>query len=491
VLAGCSEIAGVEAIPCTPGCKDETTRLFCDAAGKAKTEACPASKQACAAPVCEAGACTFKPATGTPCGETGTAQCNEGYACLGATSQLSALYRHTCLCDDDGKVWCWGDNTHGQLGDGTRDVGLHPVLVRGLPGPAINVYAGYGHTCATFPRGEVYCWGNNWDGQCGVPPSEPILAPVLVPAPGIRFIGAVPGESHTCAVSLDKTVYCWGNTELGQCGSDAALTGEPIVGPMQVPELDNVVHFTTVKNHACAVRSNEPTLLCWGSNSHVRPPEPSYVNGKLGPGADDFPYSAAPKAVALDSAAFYVGMGPESTYALTRGGLLYAWGQNDGHELGIESREKIVRTPTSVKIQTGAGLVPLARVFISMRTGGSDHCVGLADRTDFGTLYLCWGTDQWGEIGVGTEQAARATHPYPVPVRAVPSTATSLLRGEDHACSSVLVAGRFEIRCYGRPGVLGNGTEPVSDMALPSQWEGAPVIWKPENFAPALASTPE
>jgi hypothetical protein len=50
---------------------------------------------------------------------------------------------------------------------------------------------------------------------------------------------------------------------------------------------------------------------------------------------------------------------------------------------------------------------------------------------------------------------------------------------------------RTEIWCYGRPGVLGNGTEPVSNMALPSQWEGTPVIWQPENFAPALASTRE
>jgi alpha-tubulin suppressor-like RCC1 family protein len=488
VLAGCSEIAGIEALPCTPACRDETTRVFCDADGRAKTEECPASPEECAAPACDAGACTFKPAVGAPCGGTETAQCNEGFACLGATLQMSALHRHTCLRADDGRVWCWGDNGYGQLGDGTRDPGLHPVLVRGLPGRAINVQTGYGHTCATLQTGEAYCWGNNYDGQCGVPPSAPISAPVLVPAPGIHFVAVVAAEAHSCGVTLDQTIYCWGNTELGQCGSDPAATGQPIVGPTEVRGLDSVVSFTSVRNHSCAVRSNEPTLKCWGSNSHVELPYPSYVNGKLGPAADNLPYSAAPITVALESPAFYVAMGVEATYALTQGGLLYAWGENDRFQLGIESREPIVRTPTSVKrLGTDGGIVPLARVFIALRTSGPDHCVGLADRTDFGTLFLCWGTDDWGELGVGTEQAARTPHPYPLPVQAVPSTANSLLRGEDHACSSVLrVDGRFEIRCYGRPGFLGNGTEPVSSTAAPSQWEGTPVIWKPENFAPAF-----
>jgi alpha-tubulin suppressor-like RCC1 family protein len=485
-LAACSEIAGIDAIPCTPGCKDETTRILCDAAGKARTEACPTSKEACAAPACEAGVCTFKPAVGAPCGETGAAQCNEGFACLGTDFALSALYRHTCLRADDGKVWCWGDNTYHQLGDGTDKPGLHPVLVSGLPGPATHVLTGYGHTCAVLAKGEAYCWGNNRHGQCGVSPSVAISAPVRVPAPGIQFILVQPGDEHTCALTLEKTIYCWGNTEHGQCGSDPELTGLSIVGPTKVPDLDNVNAFVLVKNHTCAARSEEPTMMCWGSNSNVQLPERSYVNGKLGPAAGDLPYSASPKPVDVGSAVFYVGMGAEATYALTRSGLLYAWGENDRLQLGIESREKIVRTPTSVKIETSTGLVPLARAFIALRSTGSDHCVGVEDRTDFDTSYLCWGTDDWGELGVGTEEAARATHPYPVPVRAVPSTATNLMRGEDHACASVLVGGRPEIRCYGRAGMLGDGSPRAENDDAPSRWQARPVVWEPDNFGSAL-----
>ena len=193
-------------MPCEPGCKDETTRIVCDAAGEARTEACPPSKEECAAPACEAGVCTFKPAVGAPCGETGTAQCNEGFACMGGSRYMSAVFRHTCLAADDGKVWCWGDNTYRQLGDGTDRPGLHPVLVRGLPGPATRAHAGYGHTCAVLRSGEAYCWGNNQHGQCGVPPSEPdISAPVLVPVPGVQFTAVVPADAHTCGLTQDKT----------------------------------------------------------------------------------------------------------------------------------------------------------------------------------------------------------------------------------------------------------------------------------------------
>jgi hypothetical protein len=184
-------------------------------------------------------------------------------------------------------------------------------------------------------------------------------------------------------------------------------------------------------------------------------------------------------------------MGAEATYAATQGGLIYAWGENDRFQLGIESEEKIVWTPTPVKIETGAGLVPLAPVTVTLRTAGSDHCAGMANRTDFDAPYLCWGTDEWGELGAGTLEAARTTHRYPVPVRALPSASRWLVRGEDHACGEVEAADRTEIRCYGRPGALGNGTGPVPDTALPSQWEATPVVWKPENFAPALASNDE
>jgi hypothetical protein len=490
VLCGCSEVSGIEAIPCEPGCRDETTRIVCDAAGKAQIEACPASSEECAVPACQAGACTLKPAVGSPCGETAGAHCNEGFACLGGDFDLSAILVQTCLAADDGKVWCWGSNRVQQLGDGTTEPGLHPVLVRGLPDHAERVSTGYAHTCALLRNGQIHCWGNNLGGQCGIAPSPmAVPEPVLVDVPGVRFTSVAAGRGHTCAIAEDKTVYCWGSTEYGQCGSDPEVAGL-FVGPTRVPGLDSVESIVTVKNHTCAVQSKDPRMSCWGSNTHV---EEGIINYKLGPAAGDLPYSALPKPVELDAAVVGAGMGFESTYALTEDGRVYAWGRNKAGQLGIQGGANPVptSTPATVMMETAAGLVPLTGVQSILRSDGSDQCVKMRDPIAAETPYMCWGGDDWGEVGAGTEVGARTSHPYPIRLRALPANAYALVRGEDHGCGAVPVEGRTEIWCYGRTGVLGNGTEPAENGEGPSQWEGTPVVWKPENFTPALAPASE
>src|SRR6186997_3391629 len=114
LLASCSNLAGIEEKPCQPGCADETTRLLCDADGTPRQAPCT-SKEPCAAASCSAGACIVQPAIGKPCGPTGLASCNEGYACIGPDTKLSAILNHTCAVADDGKVWCWGENTSNEL----------------------------------------------------------------------------------------------------------------------------------------------------------------------------------------------------------------------------------------------------------------------------------------------------------------------------------------------------------------------------------------
>jgi alpha-tubulin suppressor-like RCC1 family protein len=486
-LGGCSGV-GVEAIPCAPGCKDERTRIYCDAAGNPQTEACPASGEECAASACEAGACTFKPAVGAPCGEGNGAQCNEGFACLGGDFHLSAIRLHSCLAAADGKVWCWGDNEFQELGDGTKDPGLNPVLVSGLPPQAKQVSTGYAHTCALLRNGNIHCWGNNTAGQCAVAPTPTVSEPVLVDAGGVRFTAVASGQGHTCAIAEDKTVYCWGNTVHGQCGVEWEAAGM-VVGPTKIPGLDSVESIVTVKNHTCAVQSKEPRMSCWGSNTHV---EESYINYKLGPGAGQLAYSAIPIPVELDAPIVGAGMGFESTYALTEDGRVFAWGRNNRGQLGIASGASTTptSTPAPVMIESDSGLIPLTGVKSINRSDGSDQCVTLREPSDFGS-FMCWGGDDWGEVGAGTQEGSRTNHPYPIPVRAVPPSTTSIVRGEDHGCGAVVVDDRTEIWCYGRPGVLGNGTEPVSTLSTPSQWEGTPVIWKPENFARALSSASE
>lgn len=101
-------------------------------------------------------------------------------------SDLSVGLAHACAQTydptlDTSRLFCWGDNSFGQLGDGT---GLSSTeLVKPLQEASglLAVAAGTLHTCALGARGGVYCWGQNEDGRCGQPPSAPLLTPAKVP----------------------------------------------------------------------------------------------------------------------------------------------------------------------------------------------------------------------------------------------------------------------------------------------------------------------
>ena len=66
-----------------------------------------------------------------------------------------------------GSLYCWGDNRAGQVGDGTRDYALAPIKIEGLPGPVAQVRTTPQATCALLTSGRVFCWGDDSFGQLG------------------------------------------------------------------------------------------------------------------------------------------------------------------------------------------------------------------------------------------------------------------------------------------------------------------------------------
>ena len=430
---------------------------------------CPQSANSCAAPTCEKGLCGFRPDIDAPCGKEESGRCNEGYACIGTSARLTAIRQHTCAVADDGNVWCWGGNRFGELGDGTTEDRATPVLVKGLPRPAIDASAGYAHTCALLEDGRAYCWGNNLGGQTDPASSRnPVTEPTLVDAP-VHFTTIHAGQGHTCGISTDRTVYCWGNTAAGQCGVEP--TESVLVGPTKIPGLDKVISMETVKNHSCAVRSEDPTLMCWGSNQYLEK-EGSPIIHKLGPAADALEYSAVPIPADLGKKIVDVGMGYESTHALSDDGFVFGWGFNGRGQIGSDVTDTVV--PAPVLVMTAPG-VPLQGAVDLVRTDNSDECARIGGSIE-GSPYDCWGADDNGELGFGGSDFDQK---FAAPAAALPASATNLVRGEGHGCLTATQDERVQILCYGQVPLVANGSlDPFSDQPIPT-----PILWDPKNFS--------
>ncbi len=151
-------------------------------------------------------------------------------------ASIAAAESHTCALTPGGDAYCWGNNSLGQLGDGTTTDRSMPVAVVG--GHAFtSLTTGSRHTCGVTTGGEAYCWGHNDSGQLGVPTGTACggrscsTAPVLVSG-GLTFASISGGTEHTCGLTGDKA-YCWGSNVMGQLGDGTTTdrtTPVPLTG---------------------------------------------------------------------------------------------------------------------------------------------------------------------------------------------------------------------------------------------------------------------
>lgn len=229
---------------------------------------------------------------------------------------------HACTLDADGSVLCWGDDSYGQLGDGTSSVAWNqahfspaPLRVKGLAG-VVQVSVGQSHTCAVTQDGRVWCWGDNIAGQLGDGTTTQSTVPVLVP-PMAEATQVAAGDDHTCALMKDGSVRCWGSNELGQLGDG---TTQRRMSPVQVTSLSSATQIAAGQNQTCAV-TKEGTVWCWGVG--YGPPNDS--------GSTRF--SAVPVQMPIAGAANQVAVG-EVACAVVDSQSVWCWGDNSDGQLG-------------------------------------------------------------------------------------------------------------------------------------------------------------
>jgi alpha-tubulin suppressor-like RCC1 family protein len=354
----------------------------------------------------------------------------------GVTVKATAIargYDHACALLADETVQCWGNNDHGQLGNGLTTISTTPVPVGGIT-TATAISVGFSHTCALLADKTVKCWGYNQYGQLGDGSTTQFTLPVSVSGidgTAVQATAIAAGFRNSCALLADGTVECWGDNAYGQLGNNSntkSLTPVPVTGITTATEI--VVGY----HHSCALLGGE-TVKCWGDNS----------SGQLGDGSTDL--STTPVSVSgidgITVRATALAAGYYHNCVLLASGQVQCWGYNQDGQLGSSIQST---TPVAVSgISAATGI-----------TAGDSHSCALS-----GGALQCWGYNQNGQLGNGTTIQHYAT---PVAVTGI-STAVEVKGGGLHTCARL---GSGAVQCWGynQYGQLGDGSTSTSTLPV-------------------------
>jgi alpha-tubulin suppressor-like RCC1 family protein len=347
--------------------------------------------------------------------------------------------KDTCAVTTSGGATCWGFNGSGQLGNGTLADSPVPVGVSDLGSGVAGIDAGGFHTCAVTSGGGAKCWGAGSSGQLGngfpgIDSSTPVGVSGL--SSGVGALSA--GEAHSCALTTDGTVECWGYNGFGQLG-DGTTTNA--FSPVAVVGLSSssILPISAGGGHSCAVTSTG-SVKCWGLNT----------SGQLGNGTTK--NSATPTQVSnLPSGILAVSAGGQHTCAITPSGGVNCWGLNGSGQLGNGTTKN-----SSVPVQVSG----LSSGVVEIAAGGSHTCALMA-----GGEVLCWGRNSSGQLGNGTTKNSSV----PVQISGLSSGVVEIAAGSAHTCAVTAQGGAL---CWGAGSFGQLGTGAVKGSSTPVSVSG-------------------
>jgi len=310
---------------------------------------------------------------------------------------------HTCAITDSDSVKCWGSNVKGQLGNGTYISSSVPVDVIGLPTGIRHIALAGFSTSVVTDTGLVY-----WFGEGSTTPNLNSYVN--------NVAQVVMGNAHTCVLTNDNSVKCWGDNQDGQLGdgnipTDSYLPVTPIGLESQVTSL-SAGHY-----YSCAT-TESGSVLCWG-NSFGAHPVPTQIPG-------------------LDSGYVATALGAAHACALSVTGTVKCWGQNYLNQLGNGNNENSA-LPVNVLLNANATSISsyLYHTCVTTSTGGAK----------------CWGWSTSGELGNNSTELTTV----PVDVITINPGISKIITG--HSLSCVITTNQ-SVKCWGYndDGQLGNGT---------------------------------
>lgn len=299
--------------------------------------------------------------------------------------------------DNNGKVWAWGSNTSGELGDGSNTQRNSPTAVSGLTGITVTaIIAGQGHSIALKSTGSLLSWGNNGFGQLGKGSSGNSNIPVAVSSlTNVVSIGA--GNLHSMAVKSDGTAWVWGANHSGQSGTG----GTTSLSPLQLPGVSGAVGMSGGIAHSLLFLADGTV---WGSGQN------SY--GQIGDGTRIGRTSFV--RVPDVNGATQVAAGGYFSLSQVNNGTLWAWGDNYTGQLGNAQKSNRL-TPTI------AVLEPMQKISVS-----NSHALSV----DMNGSVWAWGGNQYGQLGTGSQNVERLV---PALVSGITTTVLDVAAGEGHS----------------------------------------------------------
>ncbi len=362
-----------------------------------------------------------------------------------ATSQRIAVGdAHSCAIASNDVVWCWGDNTYGQLGSSAH-AGLSnsrsttPVQAAALPGGRVAraITSGKRHVCVLASDATVWCWGDSGFGETAIAGGVQQNPVQVTLSAGARLV--VAGGNSTCAVLTTNEVMCWGRNNRGQLGNGTSNTGAN-AAPSTVFIANSAFVVDSLDLgaiHACAV-STAGDAWCWGA----------FDDGRLGINTASDVHT--PQKLTSLSAGQVVDISAGTDHTCARvGTAMQCFGANTYGQLGVD--------PATVSTSVTPRTVSLAATATSVAAGTEVSCA-----LETGGALECLGADASGQLASGSTQSHRFVAGA---VNGITGSVVDVAMGDTHSCA-VLATGA--VRCWGAntSGQLGDGSRLMRTSAV-------------------------